>query len=183
MESERDYVLKRLKEAADAFVNEARSYLLVPEIRVNIAYAVSNAKSVQDVAAIPGRITTAFGRAFYCMPPAFGASDHVARVILTAMKYDPQMRSAIDVKYYQEIVDHLDDVYVFDRRLESLESRSKEGHTMNLMVELAHEKLGRVPKYIVDMGDYGKEPTIFVLGKDPVEVTKVSLSFLQFLKE
>ncbi|MCI2415231.1 MAG: phosphomethylpyrimidine kinase [Candidatus Aramenus sp.] len=183
MESERDYVLKRLKEAADIFVSEPKAYLLVPEIRVNIGYAVSNATGVQDVAAIPGRITTAFNRAFYCMPPAFGASDHVARVILTAMKYDPQVRSAIDVKYYKEIVERLDDVYVFDRRLEPLESRSKEGHTMNLMVRLAHEKMGRIPKYIVDMGDYGKEPTIFVLGKDPVEVVRTSLSFVDLIQK
>ncbi|AWR93539.1 thiamine-phosphate synthase family protein [Acidianus brierleyi] len=180
-QTERDQVLLKLKEAADYFVSNPKSYLLIPEIRVNIVYALPDAKDEKDVAAIPGRITSAFSRAIYCMPPAFGASDHVARVVLTAMKYNKDRRSAIDIRYYDNIVKKLDDVYIFDRRQEPLESREKEGHTMNFMVDTAFRKKGQIPTYIVDLGDIGKEPTIFILGNDPLSVVKKSLELLSFI--
>ena len=181
---ERQEVLIKLKQAVDIFVNDDRSYLLIPEIRTNIGYALSNARTVEDVAAIPGRLTVAFNRVIYCLPPAFGASDHVARVILTAMQYDKQMRSAINVKYYEEIVKNLpkDNTFIFNRKEEPEESRKKEGHTMNFMMEMAYKRLGKIPNYVVDLGDYGKEPTIFVIDVDPITVVKKTLELLSFLK-
>lgn len=183
---ERDEVILKLKEAVDYFVSHEKSYLLIPEIRTNIGYALSNAETVNDVAAIPGRLSVAFNRVIYCLPPAFGASDHVARVIITAMRYDKQIRSAINLKYYDKIVNYLleldkSNVYLFDRKTEPEESKKIEGHTMNFMVYSAHKNLGRIPTFIIDLGDYGKEPTIFVLGKEPMEVVKISINLLKFL--
>ncbi|BDC00210.1 thiamine-phosphate synthase family protein [Saccharolobus caldissimus] len=181
--NERDYVLKKLKEAVDLFVTNDKAYLLIPEIRTNIGYAISDAKSVEDVAAIPGRLTVAFNRVIYCMLPAFGASDHVARVILTAMKYDKSMRSAMNLKYYREIVENLDqsNIYIFDRSLEPKTVKDKERSSMNFMVENSFRKLGKIPNYIVDLGDYGKEPSIFVLDKDPIQVVNRSLALLKYI--
>ncbi|PVU74007.1 phosphomethylpyrimidine kinase [Acidianus hospitalis] len=179
---ERDEVLLKLKEAVDLFVNTPGTHLLIPEIRTNIGYAIKGAKNVNDVAAIPGRISAAFNRAIYCMPPAFGASDHVARVILTAMSHDENMRSVINLKFYEEIVKNLSDVFIFNRKEEPEESREKERHTMNFMVDLAYSRLGRIPRYIVDLGDYGKEPSIFILGKEPIEVVKEAINLLQFIQ-
>ncbi len=179
---ERDEVLIKLKDAADLFVNTPGTHLLIPEIRTNIGYAIRGAKDVNDVAAIPGRITVAFNRAIYCMPPAFGASDHVARVILTAMSHDENIRSSINLKYYDTIVKNLKDVFLFNRKEEPEESRKKERHTMNFMVDLAYSRLGKIPKYIVDLGDYGKEPSIFIFGKEPMEVVKEAIGLLQFIQ-
>ncbi|AWR96459.1 phosphomethylpyrimidine kinase [Acidianus sulfidivorans JP7] len=183
---ERSEILVKLKEATDYFISNEKSYLLIPEIRTNFGYALPNAKNENDVAAIPGRLTVAFKKVIYCLPPAFGASDHIARVILTAMKYDKDIRSAIDLKYYEKIVNMLNkidpnNIYIFNRKSEPEESRKKEGHTMNYMIDLAFNKLGKIPTFVVDLGDYGKEPTIFVLGKDPMEVAKISLELLRFL--
>ncbi|MEM3305608.1 MAG: thiamine-phosphate synthase family protein [Saccharolobus sp.] len=181
---ERDYVLRRLKEALDIFTSNDKAYLLIPEIRTNIGYAISNAKDIQDVAAIPGRLTVAFNRVIYCMLPAFGASDHVARVILSAMKHDSNIRSAINLKYYKEIVDNLDksNIYIFNRLSEEpKEIKYKEHSTMNFMIDMSFKKMGRIPNYIVDLGDYGKEPSIFILDTDPIVVVKRSLDLLQYI--
>jgi len=181
---ERQEVLIKLKQAVDVFISDERSYLLIPEIRTNIGYALNNANTVNDVAAIPGRLTVAFNRVIYCLPPAFGASDHVARVILTAMQYDKEKRSVINIKYYDEIVKNLpmDNTFLFNRKEEPEESRRKEGHTMNYMMELAYKKLGKIPNYAVDLGEHGKEPTIFVIDADPLIVVKKTLELLSFLK-
>ncbi|BFH72606.1 thiamine-phosphate synthase family protein [Sulfurisphaera javensis] len=182
--NEREEVLIKLKQAVDNFVSEDRAFLLIPEIRTNIGYALSNAKGVEDVAAIPGRLSVAFNKVIYCLPPAFGASDHVARVILTAMSFDKKKRSAINVKYYDEIVNNLpkDNVFIFNRKEEPEESRKMEGHTMNYMIRKAYEKLGKIPNFVVDLGDYGKEPSIFVIDEDPLIVVKKTLDLLRFLK-
>ncbi|AAK40404.1 phosphomethylpyrimidine kinase [Saccharolobus solfataricus] len=184
-ESEREYVLKRLKEAVDIFVSNERAYLLIPEVRTNIGYAVSNAADANDVAAIPGRLTTAFKKVIYCMLPAFGASDHVARVILTVMKHDRNIRSAINLKYYREVIEKLpsQDLCIFDRSSEPKEVKYREHSTMNFMVDSCIRKLSKVPNYIVDLGDYGKEPSLFILDRDPVTVVNKSLELLKYISQ
>ncbi|AHC52365.1 phosphomethylpyrimidine kinase [Sulfolobus acidocaldarius SUSAZ] len=180
---ERDEILVKLKEAVDKFVSNEKSHQLIPEVKTNLGYSLSNAKDINDVAAIPGRLTVAFNRVIYCLPPSFGASDHIARVILTSMKYDREKRSAINLKYYQEIVDNLprDQVFIFNRREEPAEQKTKERKTMNYMVELAYNALRKIPNYIVDLGDFGKEPGIFVIDIDPMKVVEKSLKLLDFL--
>ncbi|QGA55535.1 phosphomethylpyrimidine kinase [Sulfolobus sp. E5-1-F] len=184
-ESERSHVLKRLKEAVDIFVSNEKAYLLIPEIRTNIGYAVSNAINANDVAAIPGRLTVAFKKVIYCMLPAFGASDHIARVILTVMKYDKNLRSAINLKYYREVIEKLptNDLCIFDRSSEPKEVKYKEHSTMNFMVEFCYGRLSKVPTYIVDLGDFGKEPSLFILDQDPVIVVNKSLGLLKYISE
>ncbi|AOL17700.1 phosphomethylpyrimidine kinase [Sulfolobus sp. A20] len=181
--SEREFILKRLKEAVDKFVFNEKTYLLIPEVRTNIGYALSNAKTINDVAAIPGRLTVAFNRVIYCMLPAFGASDHIARVILSTMKYDKNMRSAINLKYYDTIRNNLDksNLFIFDRSTEPHEVKNKEGGSMQFMISKAFEALGKVPNYIIDLGDYGKEPSVFVIDKDPIEVVDKSLKLLDYI--
>ncbi|MGC9105482.1 MAG: thiamine-phosphate synthase family protein [Thermoprotei archaeon] len=168
MSDEKVKVLRDLKEAADLFVGYERAAELIPEIRTNLVYALPNAKTTSEVAGIPGRITAAFGRAFYCMEPAFGASDHMARLVVSAMKYSPELRSAINVRLFGVP----EGAYVFDRSKEPEESRKVERGTMQTIVEAAHKDLGRVPEVIVDSGDFGKEPGIYVLGTNPVNVVK-----------
>lgn len=168
MDDVRVKVLKQLKEAAVYFVNYVHAADLIPEIRTNIVYALPEAKSVDEVAGIPGRVTKAFGRAFYCMDPAFGASDHMARLILAAMRYDGELRGAINVRLFTIP----EGAYVFDRRKEPEESRKKEGGTMQLIIDAAYGELGRVPEVIVDTGDLGKEPGIYVLGRTPLEAVR-----------
>ncbi|BCU69325.1 thiamine-phosphate synthase family protein [Stygiolobus caldivivus] len=180
---ERTEVLLKLKEAVDLFVSNDKSYLLIPEIRTNLGYALNGAEKADEVAAIPGRLTVAFNKVIYCLPPAFGASDHIARVIITALRYDKSKRSAINLKYYEEIVKNLpsNETFVFDRKLEPEESRKTEHHTMNFMIDSAYKALNKVPQYVVDLGDIGKEPTIYVIDVDPVVVVEKSLKLLDFI--
>jgi predicted fused transcriptional regulator/phosphomethylpyrimidine kinase len=168
MSDEKVKVLRELKEAADLFINYERAAELIPETRTNLVYALPDAKSTNDVAGIPGRITAAFGRAFYCMEPAFGASDHMARLVVSAMKYSPELRSAINVRLFGVP----EGAYVFDRSKEPEESRKAERGTMQTIVEIAYNELRKVPEVIIDSGDFGKEPGIYVLGTNPVNVVK-----------
>ena len=99
-------------------------------------------------------------------PPAFGASRHIARVILTAMTTHPDLRSAMNVKFFEGLDDlapllHLR-VAGFDR---SAEPRGQGPGRR-------HPGLGRgldlkpgepPPDLIYDRGEFGKEPMIRIL--------------------
>jgi hydroxymethylpyrimidine/phosphomethylpyrimidine kinase len=99
----------------------------------------------------------------------FGASKHIARIILTAMKFDPESRSAMNIKYSPEIIDMLSSldfsISSFDRKSEPQETSSMEWGT-----ERAIKELKSVPDIIYDDGGIGKEPMIRILGKDPQDV-------------
>ena len=59
---------------------------IIPEIRSNLGYALPGASEpVNEVAAVPGRITQIGDRVVAFAEPAFSASRHVAKVILAAM--------------------------------------------------------------------------------------------------
>jgi hydroxymethylpyrimidine/phosphomethylpyrimidine kinase len=99
----------------------------------------------------------------------FGASKHIARIILTAMRFDPQYRSAMNIKYSPKIIDLMSSleffISSFDRRTEPEETSSMEWGT-----EYAIKELGSVPDIIYDEGGIGKEPMVRILGKNPEDV-------------
>jgi predicted fused transcriptional regulator/phosphomethylpyrimidine kinase/predicted transcriptional regulator len=59
---------------------------IMPEISVNIAYAPEGARSVEDVVAIPGRIVKVRGRARAFLRPEYGASTHLAAILLEVLR-------------------------------------------------------------------------------------------------
>ncbi|MGA2665990.1 MAG: thiamine-phosphate synthase family protein, partial [Nitrososphaerales archaeon] len=83
----------RMLEGSSEFVG------IMPEVSVNIAFAPERAASVQDVVAVPGRIVKVRGRARSFMRPEYGASTHVAKVLLAAISHDPTKRSSMNVRY------------------------------------------------------------------------------------
>lgn len=83
----------RLLEGAPEFIE------VMPEVSVNIACAAPGATTPADVVAIPGRIVRVKGRARAMLPPEAGASAHMSRVLLLAMRARPQLRACINVRY------------------------------------------------------------------------------------
>jgi len=71
---------------------------LIPEVRSNIAYALTEARTPQEVAAIPGRITMVRGYPYAGAAPDWGVSDHLARRIIEARKYDKKVNAIINFK-------------------------------------------------------------------------------------
>ncbi len=108
--------------------------------------------------------------------PSFGASRHVANIVLTAMRFDPEMRSAMNIKYNKEWIPILDasplEVASFSRAQEPPEVKEREGSTLEWGVKEVCSALGRVPDIIYDEGDVGKEPMIRVLGKNALNVVE-----------
>ena len=169
-EAQRYEILKELERALERIESNEKYVKLVPEVGMNIALASSYAVDKNDIAAIPGRIRKAKGKARACCYPDFGASHHLASYILMARQYDKDIRAAINIKYDEEILDKLRIsgliISSFDRSKEPEEIRNIEGMTIPWGTKEAIKKVGRVPDVIFHRGDVGKEPMIVILGRD-----------------
>jgi hydroxymethylpyrimidine kinase/phosphomethylpyrimidine kinase len=158
---ERERVLKELQAAAGKLLESAVGDL-IPEVRSNLGYALPGALDPEEVAAFPGRISQVGERPIICRDPAFGASQHIAGVILETMTCDPGMRSAMNIRYSERTVAACRakgfEVVILDREAQTSGIRKVVGAD------------GRVPDILFEKGRMGREPMIHVLGKDPMEV-------------
>lgn len=145
---------------------------LVPEVGVNLGYALPGATGPEDVCAVDGRVVRRGDELVAVGPPAFGASRHVARIILAARAFDPAVRSAMNLRYTEEVVASCKAaglvVGTFDRA-EEPEGRS----TMEWGTRTAIQSLGRVPDVIYDLGGPHKVAMVRLLGRTPREVLDV----------
>jgi len=174
-EMERYQIIQELKKAVEVLKEEKVGHL-IPEVSSNLGYALRFAEGVEDVAAFPGRIVRFKNSVTTHSDPEFGASQHVANIILTVMKFDPEYCSAMNIRYSREIVVQLGrkDFLVghFDRRLESKRVKEQEGSSLEWGVREVLKKMKRVPDFIYDEGEVGKEPMVRVLGRNPMEVVQ-----------
>jgi hydroxymethylpyrimidine/phosphomethylpyrimidine kinase len=172
-EMERYRVVQELKRAVKV-LEEERVGHLIPEVSSNLGYALPFAEGFEDVAAFPGRIVRFRDSATTYSDPEFGASRHVASIILTVMEFDPEYCSAMNIRYSRETVAQLRRkgflVGQFDRRLEPKKVKKQEGSSLEWGVGEVLRKMKRVPDFIYDEGGVGKEPMIRALGRNPMEV-------------
>ena len=174
-EMERYRVVQELKRAVEV-LRAGKIGHLVPEVSSNLGYALPQAEGIEDVAAFPGRIVRFKDSVATHSDPEFGASEHVANIILTVMNFDPEYCSAMNIRYSRETIAQLGRkgflVGHFDRRLEPKRVKEKEGSSLGWGVGEVLRKMKRVPDFIYDEGGVGKEPMIRVLGKNPMEVVQ-----------
>ncbi len=154
---------------------------LIPEVRTNLVYAQPHAQTPADVLAIDGRITVVKGLPKGAGKPEFGASSHMARLVIELSKRDPSMRAGINFASNPPLVKWLEEYCaahgwafsVIDRRAEPEEIKETEGASMPWKVKEAIRAAGeRVPKVFYETGAIGKEPVSVLVGKDPISVAK-----------
>jgi hydroxymethylpyrimidine/phosphomethylpyrimidine kinase len=166
-------VIQELRRAME-MLKEGKVGHLIPEVASNLGYALPFAEGIGDIAAFPGRITRFKDSVAVHSDPEFGASRHVANILLTVMAFDPEYRSAMNIRYSKENVAQLEEkgylIGHFDRRLEPKKVKEKEGSSLEWGVREVLKKMKRIPDFIFDEGDVGKEPMIRVLGRNPMEV-------------
>jgi hydroxymethylpyrimidine kinase/phosphomethylpyrimidine kinase len=180
-ECDRYSVIEALKDAA-ALLVERNIAPLIPEVQSNLGYCLPKATDHSHVAAFPGRIIRCGEKTHVPSPPAFGASRHVANIILTIVRAHPDLRSVMNIRFSEDLVRKAASRHLaaasFDRGEEPEDVREAEGSSLAWGVEAVLAREGAVPDLIFDRGDLGKEPMIRVLGKDPADVARKVLTLL-----
>jgi len=152
---------------------------IIPEVRSNLVFARTDARTREDVLAVDGRITVVGGMPHASGKPVFGASSHMARLIIEYRKYDPAVRAGIDfantpafTRWLEQYCTKNDWAFsVIDRRNEPEEIKEAEGASMPWKVKEAVRAAGtRPPKIFYETGAIGKEPVSVLVGRDPLEI-------------
>ncbi|MDD3406950.1 MAG: thiamine-phosphate synthase family protein [Methanomicrobium sp.] len=166
-ERDRREVIEKLSAAVEK-IKTLMPLSCIPEVGMNIAYALPDAREISEVAGIEGRIVKKGEIVFPVGDIKFGASSHIARIVLTAMKFDPDIRCAANIRFSEEFLKKAEDllleVFSFDR-----EKEPAGVSTMDWGVAFCC-KNDEVPDIIFDRGGPGKEPMIRVLGSEPISV-------------
>jgi predicted fused transcriptional regulator/phosphomethylpyrimidine kinase len=173
-ESERDLVLGNLVRAVHALEACPEFAAIVPEVRVNLAYALPGASERMQVAAVEGRITRVGDRPRASGLPAFGASDHMARLLVETMRREPRFRAGINFAWSPELLAHLKGTghapVAIDRTREPAEVAGPDRASMPWKIGKLVEAAGGVPRLFFESEGMGKEPLFVLLGEDAVAV-------------
>ena len=165
---DRARVIERMNEAM-MLLTERMDARLIPETGMNIAYALPDARSKDDVAAVPGGIVGHADRVHPAGDIAFGADAYVARIVITAMRFDPAIRSAATISFSEAVLIEMENL-LFEICSFDPEKEPPGVQTMDWGVASCCRE--GVPDVIYDRGAAGKEPTIRLLGEDPVTVAR-----------
>jgi len=139
---------------------------LIPNVGSNLVECTPGAGGIDDVAGVPGRLFDVKGQLAVPAEPEFGASEHVASVLLAARAAGSDARAALDLRYDPDIVERLaEDGHVtaeFDAEYDDLEAA----------IARALEAKGKAD-VLYHTGGYGIEPIVYVLGADAEAVVDV----------
>lgn len=139
---------------------------LIPEVMSNLAVAIPGAKSIYDIAAVPGRISkTKTGEIIY-RQPEFGASRHLASILLSVKN---KYRAVLNIKFDNYVRRIIEDLGV---RYEVFSSN--DFPTRNPAATAAYHLIERCPecKVLIDVGGQGVEPVTYVFGDRAVEIVE-----------
>ncbi|GAH35987.1 unnamed protein product [marine sediment metagenome] len=107
LSKEQKAIIAQIKEIYNFISDKKKFVTLIPEVRTNISGALDTAQKVEEVAGFDGRITVVNGFPKACGEAKFGASNHTARLILTAKKFDNSINFVMNLKYIPRIIDSL----------------------------------------------------------------------------
>jgi hydroxymethylpyrimidine/phosphomethylpyrimidine kinase len=157
-------------------------YVIIPETKTNFVYSIESPQSLNDVAGILGRISDIGRKIKIPNLVEFGASKHVANAVISANKINNTIRSAMNIKNNEQILNICKKHFEYSfylREEEGIENRNREGFTVSWGIKTEFEKKNTAEIVFHD-GDYGKEPMIMVFGKDPIDViNKIKLIILK----
>ncbi|SER13690.1 bifunctional hydroxymethylpyrimidine kinase/phosphomethylpyrimidine kinase [Natrinema salaciae] len=169
-EAARELTAEEVQAVVDRFV-EADVSGLVPEVGMNVVGATPYAESVAETAAVEGRITRTLSGVQPNRGVRFGASSHVARFLLSAREFVPELRFAVNCRFDADVEAALESLEwplaEYDRGDEPDDVKETEGNTMGWGARQAFAGREDPPVAIVDRGEVGKEALVKLVAADP----------------
>jgi len=146
---------------------------IIPQVGTNLVYSKDEAETIKEVAGLTGRIVNAMGKPLCCGEIKYGASIHLAGVVLEAKKIDPSIRSAINIKHTDSIFKKLEKMGL---KVKVLPSKiSGKGCPVTVYIR----KFQELFEVYIHPGDFGVEPTTTIIGKHPQELVKIIIGLFE----
>ena len=168
-----DNINVELTHAISEFIEIKNIYKNIPECQTNFVYSKQKPKSTKDILGISGRIVKTGDKVTVAGNLMYGGSKHVATALLIMNKKFPEICSAINLKYQNQIISKIKKskllVSSYDRNQEPKSNKFKKS-TIEWGINSAIKNSTKVLDIIYHKGDFGKEPMIIVFGKTPKDV-------------
>lgn len=174
---ERSAVIEEIQRATKLLEDSSAFPQIMPEVSVNLVMSVRSPKSESDVAAIPGRIVKVKGKARSLLAPEFGASQHMAKVLLVVQSKFPDIRATMNVRF-----DWAVDKIITKRgiRCANTDPSDRDGQDPVLWsIQKLVAKTKTKPDVIVDAGGPGIEPIAYLFADNATNVVRKALEISQ----
>ncbi|MDZ5811044.1 thiamine-phosphate synthase family protein [Halorubrum sp. AD140] len=167
---ERERVLGSVRRGLRTLTNASGFAALIPNVGANVAECLDDARTIDDVAAVPGRLVDVKGRAMVPGEPEFGVSEHVATVLLAAREAGATARGAVNVRYDPDTVEALAESHStveFDAERPTREAVAAAVAAADLP---PGEEAGALVLY--QTGAVGVEPIVYVLAPTAADAAR-----------
>ena len=135
---------------------------VLPKVGMNIAACLNSARTADDVAAVPGKITEVGGELRTHGKPTFGSSKHLAQMLLEVRKSDSTKSAIINIRPPGDFDGT--DIDAVQEACNQLDWELADADRSGL------EDSSSVIDVVLDVGDFGWEPSLYVLGTSPLDV-------------
>jgi thiamine-phosphate diphosphorylase len=165
-EQQRAEVLFRLSQAVP-LLEESMDFRFIADVPANIGYAIRGARDHAGVASVSGGLVVRDTKVRAAGSCGFGADEEMARVVLSAMKFDPEMRCAATIRYAARIQNVLEDMFLECCTVDR--SRQAPG-VSTLDWGIASCCKEGVPDAVIDPGAAPNKAAIHLFGETPGDV-------------
>jgi len=169
-------VINQIKEIYN-FIRIKKFCRLIPEVRTNIAGALQDAKTKEDIAGIDGRITIVNNLPKAAGEIKFGAAEHTARLLLSAKEFDNSVNFVMNLRYSPELIKNIKEnaglkLQEIIRENQPENVKKREFSTMQWLIKESVNKTGKISDIIWDKGSIGKEPMLRLFAKTSLDMVK-----------
>jgi thiamine-phosphate diphosphorylase len=164
---ERNNAISILQAATIQLVQSLNAQI-IPSEGISFGFAIRGARDTGGVAAINGGIKTGVKKLMTTCPCTFGTWEPVVRIILTAMKFDPAMRSAAILQYSDRVLAVLENNLFLECSYPDTATGKNGISTMDWAIASCCED--GVPDVIIRKGTSEGASRIIMFGEEPADV-------------
>ncbi len=147
---------------------------IYPEVGINLARS-SNGE-LKEILGVPGRIVKYRGGLRAFSGPELGASQHNGIVLEKVMNSHPKVRAIVNLRYADGLERVLEGMGLkYGRIRRAPGKKSPEVREKELLEEVERICRGEKPDVLIDPGEFGVEPAIYVLGRSAVEAVRLAI--------
>lgn len=157
------HILDEVDAAADVLVNMIPASW-VPAAGMNIAYSLPDPAGPEDIAAIDRRITFHNGSIRKNGKARFGAAEQTSYLLLSVIKFDPEIRASMNLDYSEELMGVMEEVGF---SIETLDRKKHKDDRLGVIAANTIKTAKKVPDVFLDKGTGRKDMMIRLMGKTP----------------
>ncbi len=170
----RSEAISEVAEAVRRLESSGSFVSVMPEVSVNLACLAGESESADDIVAIPGRIVKVKNAARSMRGPEFGASRHMAMILLLVRKRKPEACACINLRYDRKMAGVLKRLHLGVLEIGDY-SRSDSGDPTAEALRRALADMRGKFDVVVDSGGKGVEPNVYLFAKGAQEVVDGAL--------